>query len=269
MHYINVKVRDKIASADECARIVCGNSDYAVRFDFDSEWEDEKVRTARFTFDGGEFADVQFEGTDAAVPVLNGARFVLVGCFAGNIKTTTSALICAAGCCTDAAGIPAEPRPDVYAQLMERFNGLEVPRVGENGNWFTGDTDTGITACGATGEKGEKGEKGDAGSDGTRWFAQYDEPESGVNAGDLGIDGSGTVYRAASASADGQHTQWKASGVSLKGDTGAAGAPGEKGEKGDAGHTPVKGTDYFTEADKTGIVNAVLAALPNGNGVSY
>lgn len=111
MHYINVKVRDKIASADECARIVCGNSDYAVRFDFDSEWEDEKVRTARFTFDGGEFADVQFEGTDAAVPVLNGVRFVLVGCFAGNIKTTTSALICAAGAAPMPRGYPPSRVP--------------------------------------------------------------------------------------------------------------------------------------------------------------
>ena len=29
--------------------------------------------------------------------------------------------------------------------------------------------------------------------------------------------------------------------------------------KGKDGHTPVKGKDYFTEADKTEIVNAVLA----------
>ena len=31
----------------------------------------------------------------------------------------------------------------------------------------------------------------------------------------------------------------------------------------------VKGTDYFTESDKTELVNAVLAALPNGNEVAY
>ena len=39
-----------------------------------------------------------------------------------------------------------------------------------------------------------------------------------------------------------------------------------KGEKGD---TPVKGKDYFTEADKTEMVNEVLAALPNADEVSY
>ena len=39
--------------------------------------------------------------------------------------------------------------------------------------------------------------------------------------------------------------------------------------QGNAGNTPVKGTDYFTEADKTELVNAVLAALPAAEGVSY
>ena len=41
------------------------------------------------------------------------------------------------------------------------------------------------------------------------------------------------------------------------------------GKPGDPGHTPVKGTDYFTEEDKTEMVNAVLAALPAAEGVSY
>lgn len=56
---------------------------------------------------------------------------------------------------------------------------------------------------------------------------------------------------------------------------GAQGEKGEKGEKGDpgtpgaAGHTPVKGTDYWTAADKQEIVNNVLAALPAGTEVSY
>lgn len=48
-----------------------------------------------------------------------------------------------------------------------------------------------------------------------------------------------------------------------KGDKGAPGAPGA------AGHTPVKGTDYWTAADKQEIVNNVLAALPDGTEVAY
>lgn len=56
------------------------------------------------------------------------------------------------------------------------------------------------------------------------------------------------------------------------------GAKGDKGDKGDAGtngrngtdgYTPVCGTDYFTTGDKQQIVSDVLAALPNGDEVSY
>lgn len=35
------------------------------------------------------------------------------------------------------------------------------------------------------------------------------------------------------------------------------------------GDKPTKGTDYFTEADKAEMVNAVLTVLPNGDEVSY
>lgn len=46
-------------------------------------------------------------------------------------------------------------------------------------------------------------------------------------------------------------------------------ANGEKTVYLEDGHTPVKGTDYWTAADKTEIVNDVLAALPNASGVSF
>lgn len=41
------------------------------------------------------------------------------------------------------------------------------------------------------------------------------------------------------------------------------------GLKGDKGDTPVKGTDYWTEADKAEIVNDTLAALPTWTGGNY
>jgi hypothetical protein len=41
------------------------------------------------------------------------------------------------------------------------------------------------------------------------------------------------------------------------------------GEKGDKGYTPVKGTDYFTDADKTEIVAAVLAQVTDATEVEY
>ena len=61
----------------------------------------------------------------------------------------------------------------------------------------------------------------------------------------------------------------------LKGEQGVAGAKGDKGEQGvagangAAGYTPVKGKDYYTDADKAEMVNLVLAALPMWDGGNY
>lgn len=54
--------------------------------------------------------------------------------------------------------------------------------------------------------------------------------------------------------------QYDGSDVGLKGD---------KGDKGADGKTPVKGTDYWTTADKAEIVADTLAALPTWTGGSY
>ncbi len=40
------------------------------------------------------------------------------------------------------------------------------------------------------------------------------------------------------------------------------GADGKNGTNGKDGRTPVKGTDYYTAADKQEMINAVIAALP-------
>ena len=60
-----------------------------------------------------------------------------------------------------------------------------------------------------------------------------------------------------------------------KGDQGIQGIKGDKGDKGDTGekgedgYTPRRGFDYWTAADQVDIVNDVLTALPNGDGVKY
>lgn len=55
-------------------------------------------------------------------------------------------------------------------------------------------------------------------------------------------------------------------GKPSRGDKGDKGDPGKKGTD---GKTPIKGTDYWTAADKQSIVNDVLAALPTWTGGSY
>ena len=59
---------------------------------------------------------------------------------------------------------------------------------------------------------------------------------------------------------------------SFRGEPGPEGPQGPKGDPGAAGaagKTPVKGTDYWTAADKADMVADVLAALPTWEGGSY
>lgn len=105
-----------------------------------------------------------------------------------------------------------------------------TPTIGENGNWYFGTTDTGKPS---RGEKGEPGAKGDPGAKGAT--------------GETGPEGP----------------------QGPKGDKGEKGDTGATGSQGPAGHTPVRGTDYWTAADQTSMVNDVLAALPTWNGGNY
>lgn len=50
---------------------------------------------------------------------------------------------------------------------------------------------------------------------------------------------------------------------------GKDGANGTNGQDGKDGYTPIKGKDYWTEEDKTEIVNDVLEALPTAEGVMF
>lgn len=109
-------------------------------------------------------------------------------------------------------------------------------------------------AQGPSGPVGPAGPKGDQGAIGPAG-PKGDTGEQGLK-GDKGEKGDkGDAFTYADFTAE-QLSALKGP----KGDTGATGAPG---------YTPVKGTDYFTESDKTELVNAVLSALPAAEGVSY
>ena len=90
----------------------------------------------------------------------------------------------------------------------------QTPHIGENGNWWIGDQDTGIAATGAQGEKGDKGDKGDTGDKG-------DKGDPGA----AGQDGQTPHI--------GQNGNWwigqTDTGVAA---TGAAGANGQDGKNG-------------------------------------
>ena len=95
-----------------------------------------------------------------------------------------------------------------------------TPFIGENGNWWIGDTDTGVKATGEKGEKGDTGEKGETGASGK--------------------DGNTPFI--------GENGNWWIGGT----DTGAK-AAGEKGEKGDTGANGKDGScvGYFSAHGET------------------
>lgn len=90
-----------------------------------------------------------------------------------------------------------------------------TPTIGDNGNWFLGATDTGISAKGVKGNTGDKGEKGDTGPQGP---AGPQGPQGAAGPqGPAGKDGSGmditgsTVGQIAKISAvdeNGKPTAW-------------------------------------------------------------
>lgn len=124
---IEVRVDDKIASVVGDPLYVCGNSDYIVKFTFDDEWADHVMKTARFIKSNKEYFDVVFNGNECPMPIIDNTPYVRIGVFAGNLCTTTAAIVNAQRSILCGSGVPAEPDPDVYAQILERIDGLGVP----------------------------------------------------------------------------------------------------------------------------------------------
>ena len=120
------------------------------------------------------------------------------------------------------------------AKASGEFDGADglTPTIGDNGNWYLGDTDTNKPSRGEKGDTGEKGEKGDAGATGP----------TGPK-GDIGLQGP-----------QGE--------IGPKGDTGAQGPQGEMGPQGPRGEKGDKG-DAFTYSDFTA---EQLAALKGEKG---
>ena len=104
---------------------------------------------------------------------------------------------------------------------------------------------------GDPGAKGDPGDKGDTGAQGAKGDTGATGPQGPK--GDPGEKGDPGATGPAGP----------------QGPKGPKGDPGEKGDPGAPGKTPVRGTDYWTAADKQEIVNSVIAALPDGTEVSY
>ena len=129
---ISITVREKIAQTQGAPEIVCGNSDYTAVFDLDEEWDDYDLKTAHFIWLDARSGKLQeyetvFSGTSVAIPAIYRTDLLLIGIYAGNIRTTSSARIPCIRCITDdGEGHPA-PSPDIYEQLLEAIGQIDPP----------------------------------------------------------------------------------------------------------------------------------------------
>ena len=133
MNYIDILVSERHATnityATSGKKPVCGNKDYTVRFDFDEEWAAYDNKTARFITELGH-VDVLFTGNECAMPMFSNVLYVEVGVYAGDLQTSTPAYIPIdrSILCGDTPVHP-EPPEDLYNQLLEKLNDLEMATV--------------------------------------------------------------------------------------------------------------------------------------------
>lgn len=113
MPYIDISIREKIATKTDDVGYVCGNSDYMIRFDFDAEWEAHRYRTARFIFNG-KFIEMVFEGNECPVPIIENTYCFEVGVYAGDLHTTTPAYVPCKKSILCGGAIPDTVRPEAY-----------------------------------------------------------------------------------------------------------------------------------------------------------
>ena len=242
MPIINISIKNKIAQ-NPTKEIICGNSDYVVYFDFDEEWSEHTIKTARFAYNNV-YVDVPFEGNTVAAPVISNAFTCAVGVFAGDLRTTTPAIIKCQKSIICGDGVPTKPREDVYNQIVELCNEAvtivkSIEKRANNGE-FTGGSIIGSNEV----------------------YVGNDEPKDDDTV--IWIDPEGTggdIPLGGKDGADGD-TPYIKNGNWWIGetDTGVK-AEGVNGTNGKDGYTPVTGTDYWTPIDKEEIVTDVITEL--------
>lgn len=123
---IEVTVTDKVAQSDG-TQYVCDNANnYVIRFVFDDEWSSVPVKTARFKWGNNKHHNEVFEGDTVPVPKLSDIYRFTVGVFAGDLIASTEAVVQCKPSVLGGDGQPEDPESDVYGQIMEKINALEV-----------------------------------------------------------------------------------------------------------------------------------------------
>ena len=130
-----------------------------------------------------------------------------------------------------------------------------TPRIGDNGNWWVGNTDLGVKAQGTQGQKGQDGATPRIGDNGNWWVGNTDLGVKAQGAqGQKGQDGrngqdgrDGQNGRDGAIPSIGDNGNWwvgdQDTGKPARGEQGERGIPGTNGRDGNNGFTPYIGNN--------------------------
>ena len=127
---LHVNVNNKIATYQQRdGFIVCNNSDYQIKFTFDSEWDGYENKTARFIWNG-QYHDKDFTGDTCDVPEIQNATVVKVGVYAVDLSTTTPAIIgCYKSILCEGANPSTENDKEYANEAKEAADRAEAPHL--------------------------------------------------------------------------------------------------------------------------------------------
>lgn len=154
MQTIHINVKNRVATANGDSRIINGNSDYNIEFDFDAEWADLNNKIGIFAYNDAAahkwaYQTVMFSGNTCAVPILRDIHCVYVGVTAGNVRVTTPAKVQCRLSISDYADTEEPPSADIWGQILAKLDELqtEIDEIKAGG---VGGTDISLGVTGAT-----------------------------------------------------------------------------------------------------------------------
>ena len=131
MPTIHINVKNRVATANGDSRIINGNSDYNIEFDFDAEWADLNNKIGIFAYNDAAahkwaYQTVLFSGNTCTVPILRDIHCVYVGVTAGNVRVTTPAKVQCRLSISDYADTEDPPSADIWGQILAKLDELQT-----------------------------------------------------------------------------------------------------------------------------------------------
>ena len=131
MPTIHINVKNRVATANGDGRIINGNSDYSIEFDFDAEWADLNNKIGIFAYNDAAthkwaYQPVMFSGNTCTVPILRDIHCVYVGVTAGNVRVTTPAKVQCRLSISDYADTEEPPSADIWGQILAKLDELQT-----------------------------------------------------------------------------------------------------------------------------------------------